>query len=245
MMKKLLNYLIKNNNYFNYMNHTFWLNNPSVLLNINSISDFYPTSTMSFIEKLNNISRLVIVLSLLGYFFTFQWNYIGIGIITLLCIVGIYYYKQNKEGMKNKDNNPVVYKQGVKTDLKNILKENYQKSTKKNPLGNVLVPEIKYKPERKSAPPAFNPTTYDKINEDTKKAIQELNPTIKNTSEQLFGNLGDNFEFDQSMWNYYSNPNTKVANDQGAFAQFLYGSMISGKESGIARVQDNVRYLLI
>ena len=85
----------------------------------------------------------------------------------------------------------------------------------------------------------------DKINENTKKTIQELNPTIKNSSEQLFGNLGDNFEFDQSMWNYYSNPNTKVANDQGAFAQFLYGGMISGKESGIARVQDNVRYLLI
>jgi len=47
------------------------------------------------------------------------------------------------------------------------------------------------------------------------------------------------------MWNYYSNSNTKVTNDQGAFAQFLYGGMISGKESGIARVQDNVRYLLI
>jgi hypothetical protein len=245
MMKKLLNYLIKNNNYFNYMNPTFWLSNPSVLLNIHSISDFYPTSNMTFIEKLNNISRLVIVLSLLGYFLTFQWNYIGIGIITLLCIVGVYYYKKNKEGMENKDNNPVVYKQGVKTDLKNVLKDNYQKSTKKNPLANVLLTDIKYKPERKAAQPAFNPTTYDSINENTKKTIQELNPTIKNSSEQLFGNLGDNFEFDQSMWNYYSNPNTKVANDQGAFAQFLYGSMISGKESGIARVQDNIRYLLI
>jgi hypothetical protein len=227
------------------MNHIFWLNKPSVLLNIHTISDFYPTSTMSFIEKLNNISRLVIILSLLGYFVTFQWNYIGIGIITLLCIIAIYYYKQNKESMTNKDNNPTVYKENIKTNLKNILKEDYHKTTKKNPLGNVLLPEIKYKPDRKSAPPAFNPTTYDKINEDTKKAIQELNPTIKNTSEQLFGNLGDNFEFDQSMWNYYSNPNTKVANDQGAFAQYLYGSMISGKESGIARVQDNVRYLLI
>ena len=242
MTKKLLNYLIKNNNYFIYMTHIFWLNNPSLLFNIHTISDFYPTSTMSFIEKLNNISRLVIVLSLLGYFITFQWNYIGIGVITLLCIISIYYYKKNKEGM---DNNPIVYKNDVKTDLRNVLKDNYQKSTKKNPLGNVLLTEIKYKPERKSAPPAFNPTMYDKINENTKKTIQELNPTIMNSSEQLFGNLGDNFEFDQSMWNYYSNPNTKVTNDQGAFAQFLYGNMISGKESGLARVQDNVRYLLI
>lgn len=245
MMKKLLNYLIKNNNYFNYMTHIFWLNDPSVLFNIYSISDFYPTSSMSFIEKLNNISRLVIILSLLGYFFTFQWNYIGIGIITLLCIVAIYYYKKNKEGMSNNDKNPVVFKLGKETKLEDVFKENYQKSTKKNPLGNVLLPEIKYNPERKSAPPAFNPTTYENINEDTKKAIQELNPTIKDSSKQLFGNLGDNFEFDQSMWNYYSNPNTKVGNDQGAFAQFLYGSMISGKESGIARVQDNIRYLLI
>jgi len=227
------------------MNNSIWFKNPMELLNVHSISDFYPKANMSLTHKLNNISRLVIILSLLGFLLTLQWNYISIGIITLLCIAGIYFYKMNKEGLQNNDYNPVVYKSGVKTDLTEVLDTNYQKSSSTNPLGNVLLTDIKYNPERKAAQPSFNPTTYENINENTKKAIQQLNPTIKNTSKQLFGNLGDNFEFDQSMWNYYATANTKVANDQGAFGQYLYGNMISGKESGLARVQDNARYLLI
>ncbi len=224
------------------MNTTFWLNNPKILININSISNFYPDSSMTFVEKLNNISRLVIVLSLIGFLITFQMSYIWFGIITLICIIVIYYYKdkKSKEGYS-----PMVESQNMSSPLKEFLSKDYYKNNKKNPLGNMLLPEIKYTPERKSAPPAFNPTVYEDINNTTKEAIQEMNPTIKNTNKQLFGNLGDNFEFEQSMWNYYANPNTKVANDQGAFAQYLYGGMISGKESGIARVQDNARYLLI
>jgi hypothetical protein len=224
------------------MNTTFWLNNPKILININSISNFYPDSSTSFVEKLNNISRLVIVLSLIGFFITFQTSYIWFGIFTLICIIVIYYYKENKlkEGYE-----PMVKGNHMVRPLKDFLNKDYYKNNKKNPLGNMLLPEIKYTPERKPAPPAFNPDVYEDINKTTKEAIQEMNPTIKNTSKQLFGNLGDNFEFEQSMWNYYANPNTKIANDQGAFAQYLYGGMISGKESGIARVQDNPRYLPI
>jgi hypothetical protein len=78
----------------------------------------------------------------------------------------------------------------------------------------------------------------------TKNMIQDLNPTIDNTNKQLFGDLANNFDLDQSMRVFNSNANTRVANDQGAFAQFLYGGMISGKESALARVQDNPRYTL-
>ena len=53
------------------------------------------------------------------------------------------------------------------------------------------------------------------------------------------------FEFDQSMWQYYSTPNTKIPNDQGAFADFLYGDMPSCRGGDdIACVKDNFRYTL-
>jgi hypothetical protein len=75
--------------------------------------------------------------------------------------------------------------------------------------------------------------------------IQSLNPGIKNTNKQLFGDLGEQFEFDQSMIQYYSTPNTKVVNDQGAFADFLYGDMPSCKDGDtIQCVKDNFRYNL-
>ena len=82
-----------------------------------------------------------------------------------------------------------------------------------------------------------------------KKAVQYMNPGIKNTNKQLYGDLWNNFELDQSNRLFYSTANTRVANDQGAFAQFLYNDLkYSGKEStpegAIARVQDNYRYTL-
>jgi hypothetical protein len=75
-----------------------------------------------------------------------------------------------------------------------------------------------------------------------------LNPDIKDTDKQLFGDLGERFYLDQSNRQFFSNANTRVTDDQGAFGQFLYGDMYSAKEDGIegaiARVQDNYRYTL-
>ena len=31
---------------------------------------------------------------------------------------------------------------------------------------------------------------------------------------------------------FYSMPNTRITNDQGAYAEYLYGNMPSGKSSG-------------
>jgi hypothetical protein len=76
-----------------------------------------------------------------------------------------------------------------------------------------------------------------------------LNPGIINTNKQLYGDLYDNYQNDNSMMRFYSTANTRVANDQGAYGEYLYGNMPSGKSSGpdgaLARVQDNYRYILI
>ena len=37
-------------------------------------------------------------------------------------------------------------------------------------------------------------------------------------------------EFEQSLRPFYSNPSTTIPNDQGSFADFCYGSMVSCKE---------------
>ena len=132
------------------------------------------------------------------------------------------------------------------TPLTEYLSSDYYSTNDKNPLSNVLLPEIKYDPKRKSAPPSFNNEVYGEINDTTKKTIQNLNPGIKTTNSELFGDLGENFEFDQSMRSFYSNPATQIPNDQGAFAQYLYGNMPSCRDGdAFACVQDNQRYILI
>ena len=132
--------------------------------------------------------------------------------------------------------------------LEEFLRSDFEPNTKTNPFANVLLTDIGDNPERKSAPPSFNTDVYEDITHSVKKMVQKLNPGIKNTNKQLFGDLGENFYLDQSNRNFFSTANTRIANDQGAFAEFLYGSMISSKESNaggaLARVQDSVRYTL-
>jgi len=241
----------------------FWSNDPTILFNKTQISQLWPQPTMSFEEKLNAISRLIILLSILGFLVTLHLNSILIGIITLFVILFIYKMRKDKilksllnktEGFSdmghinvipgktipknNKLTNPVT--------LETVLRSDFYPTTKKNPLGNVLLTEIMDYPDRKAAAPSFNVDVSEDITRSAKKTVQYLNPSIKNTNKQLFGDLANNFELDWSMRNFYSMPNTRVTNDQGSYGEYLYGNMPSAKEgNAFALTQDNLRYILI
>jgi uncharacterized membrane protein len=255
-----------------------WINNPSVLLNKNTALEFWPTQKMCYERKINAMTRLIIILTILGFILTRSINILLIGFITLVVIYFFYnqsWYKynlkNNKEGFSSTSDNgydPVVSinkpgskhsdkkKQNKKYDdsdsdtvvsLNKFVDEEYKTGTKYNPLSNVLLTEIMDNPDRLSAPPSFNLDTSDDIRKNVKKMVQMLNPTIKCSSKQLFSNLGDNFYLDQSIRQFVPTSNTKVTNDQGAFAQYLYSDMkYSGKDNtiygAIARTQDNIRY---
>lgn len=254
------------------MSVPFWSNDPTILFNKTHILEFFPTSNMNFEAKLNSLSRSIIVLTILGFLMTSHLRVVAIGVVTLIVIFFLYKVRKqqiiasmvkNKEGFSvdkdpnNKHNkNPKQNRQysrekkGTTTNpitLEKVLKSNYYDSDKKNPLGNVLLTEIDDTPNRKAAPPAFNPEIYEDINSSAKKTIQYLNPGIKNTNKQLFGDLWQNYDFENSaMRPFFSTPNTKVTQDQGAFAQYLYGNMPSCKDgNGFACVQDNQRYIMI
>jgi len=238
------------------MTNPFWINDMAILFNEKEKYQLWPNSDMAFNSKLNAISRLVIVLSILGCIITLNLNFLVIGFITLFVIFLI--YKLNKanlykESFMNNQINVIPEKKIPKNTklvnpvtLETVLKSDFYHSNKKNPMGNVLLTEIMDDPNRLAAPPSFNVDVSEDIVRNSKKTVQYLNPEIKNTNKQLFGDLADNFEFDWSMRNFYSMPNTRVTNDQGAYGQFLYGNMPSAKEgNAFALVQDNARYILI
>jgi Family of unknown function (DUF5762) len=240
------------------MTTPFWTSDPSILLNKNSIFELWPTSSMNYNQKLNAITRLIFLLTILGFAVTMSVKLLFVGIATIAAIFILYKMQKQKltkqiltEGFSDKNAENAMYIGGNPTPvtLESALKNEFKMGNKKNPFSNVLLTEIGDDPERKSAPPSFNPEVDEDIVRSTKKMVQNLNPGIKNTNKQLFGDLYNNFELDQSNRLFYSTANTKVANDQGAFAQYLYSDLkYSGKEStpegAIARVQDNYRYTL-
>lgn len=244
------------------MTTPFWSNDPTILFNKDNITQIWPTQQMTFEAKLNAISRIVIVMSVLGFIFTRNWNLVIIGIVTLAIVFTL--YKLRKQSLVNS----LIKKEGFSVNpsmqtsalspsprltdpvtLKNVLRSEFHPTTKKNPFGNVLLTEINDDPNRLAAAPSFNPDVYDEIDKAVKKQTQMLNPGIINTNKQLYGDLKDNYDLDNSMMQFYSMPNTRVTNDQGAYAEYLFGNMPSGKSSGpdgaFQRVADSYRYILI
>ena len=245
------------------MTTPFWFNDPTIIFNKDSMFQLWPTSDLTFEAKLNAISRTVIVLSVLGFLFTRKTNFLIIGTITLAIIVSLYKFRKNnivKNLVKQEEGFQVhgteslgsVSSSRMTTNpvtLETVLRSEFHPTTKKNPFGNVLLTDIMDTPDRKAAAPSFNPDVYDDITSAAKKQTQMLNPGIINTNKQLFGDLKNNYDLDKSMMRFYSTANTKIANDQGAFSNYLYGSMFSSKEStpegAMMRQKNSYRYILI
>jgi hypothetical protein len=217
-----------------------WLKNPLILFNKEQIKYLWPRENMSRNEKINAVSRLVIILSILGYLIMKNVNFLFTGLITLGIIAILYYTKlyKDKEDFSKKTVEPFT-----NTRVYQNVKDNFTNPTEKNPLMNVLIPEIKDNPKRKMAAPAYNPAVEKNINEKTEEFIVsnfDDDPKIK---KKLFSNLGDSFEFEQfAQHNFYATPNTQIPNNQKEFAEFCYGDMISAKEGNdYALIRNNPR----
>jgi hypothetical protein len=194
-------------------------------------------------EKLNSISRFVILASLLGYLITLNIGLIFVCIITLGVIAILYHVQSNKskDDEKTKDKDSSSSSKKVKENftnsiLYNEVKDDYTNPKQNNPMMNVLVPEIVYNPTRNEAAPAFNAEVEKKINNNTKDYVVETTFSDESAKQKeyikrkLFSDLGDSYMFDHSMRNFYTNPNTTIPNDQEGFANFCFGDMISAKE---------------
>lgn len=216
----------------------FWTKEPSILFKREYITQLYPASTMSPEEKLNAVTRLVILLTILGYLITQTFKIVITGLVTLAVLVLLYNINKNKKTSET----PKVLEKFDNMNCYNTLKDSYTNPTPVNPAMNVLLTEINDNPNRLQAAPAYNKKVGKEIDKTTQKMV-EKNFGDKHIDERLFKDLADAFDFDNSMRTFYSTANTKIPNDQDAFAEFCYGDMISCKEgNGLACVKDNYRY---
>ena len=70
----------------------FWSENPNVLFQQKYMYEFYPVESMSYSQKLNAITRTVILLILILFLYTNNPRILIIGIITFLAIYILHYF---------------------------------------------------------------------------------------------------------------------------------------------------------
>ena len=210
------------------MDNMFWANDPNVLVSSFSI---WPMPHMNKNDKFNAISRLILLMTLIGVFLTKSINLLITGAITLAVIAFLYYAKDKKGD--------------VKENFTNSCPGPHYKSVPDNPLGNVQLPEIQFNPTRDKAPLAATKKQEKTINQNTKEMI--INTSFKDDPElgkKLFKDLGDEINFDRSMLNFHTTANTTIPNDQKGFAEFCYGDMPSCKDgSALACEKGAFKYI--
>jgi len=217
----------ENNETRNEVSKTFWLNNPIILFDKNAITELWPVENMSREEKINAITRLVILLTLIGFLFLSDIKILITGIIAIIILIFTYY-------ILNKNNNSNNFKETFSNEeMYEKVKHNFSNPTSSNPIMNVLLPEIQDNPNKLPAAPSYNNAVKNNINEETKKFIVSNFENNENIKKNLFDDDGDNFVFEQSMRQFYTTANTRVPNNQSEFARFCYGNMASCKDGDV------------
>ena len=244
----------------------FWSEDPNILVKPVYMTEFFPTDEMSFHQKLNAITRTVIVLALVSYLFTRNSRIISIAAMTTLAIFLLYYVRSKEtkdrcnrktrktEGFSNDAHTELdeiarrsrLYNyQGPIVDVKGNFDETFDIPKPDNPLSNVLLTDYDYNPKKKPAPPAFTLSGGADITENTKKMVQDLNSTQPDIAKKLYNDINSNLELEQSLRQFYSTSNTTIPNNQSGFAEFCYGNMISAKDGdAFAASRNNPRYTL-
>jgi len=203
----------------------FWLENPNILLNKNYLTEIWPNNDFDLARKLNAITRIIVIMAILGYFLT-KSIYIPVSAIVSLVVLVIIY--KSKKETKAQTKEGFLSNSVQKNELNKILEKEFTMPTKKNPVMNVLMNEYKENPKRKPAAPSYN-----------NEVRAEINDNVKSEDKRLFKNLGDNLSFENSMRNFYAMPNTQIPNNQKEFAEFCYGNMPSCKEGDALQCSKN------
>ena len=222
----------------------FWSNNPNILLDKDYVLEFFPVEEMTYEQKMNAVSRLVIVLTIVGFLITYNYNLLIISFIIMVFIYLLYNYQkkefQKKDYLENFKDTPAMAALREKGLEMPDTSEIFDQPTENNPFANVLMTDYDYNPNKKPAPPSYNENVNQEILNQAKKLVNNANPTQPNIADKLFRGLGEEMEFQQSLRQFTSNPSTTIPNDQKGFAEFCYGEMISAKEGNMFSLARNL-----
>lgn len=186
----------------------FWSQEISILWNKKRWIEFFPTKDMNEIEKLNAIARLFIYTSILLLVYKGEIWPLYIAIFGL----GITLFLYKTLGSTSSSDKHIS-----KAELSIINDKNNDKCTrptKDNPFMNVTVNEYMDDPTRPEA------CEYEKVK-----------PNVEtHFDHNLYKDINDLFDKNNSQRMYYTAPITTVPNDQGGYAKWLYNIPATCKE---------------
>ena len=196
---------------------SFWIEDPTILFNSHYITQVWPYSTMTRNEKLNAMTRFIILVTIIGYICINRFIIVILGFI-MIGIIAFLYQKQ-KEGMITSSSSSISSYFDISKK-----KEIYQN----NPFSNVLITDYKFNPGKEEMNEPYTPDLENKLNNSIKASILEQNSDNKDIGN-MFISDSDNLEFEQNARQFYTTASTTIPNKQDKFLEFCYGNLPSEK----------------
>lgn len=193
----------------NEISDKFWYDDPNILFNLDRIKDFFPHTKMSLEEQLNAYTRLTFYISIIMFFYSGNYHYLFIFIITI-----IFTFLIHKNNFEKKNINKDIEKFG-----NYYYPTKYIYPTKNNPFMNISMEDYTKNPNRQvitKNPLLCNRNISDKVND--------------KFNINLYKDLDDIFDKNNSQRQFYTTPITTIPNDQGKFAKWLYNKNKTCKE---------------
>jgi len=194
----------------------FWYNDPSILFHKDSITEIFPSKRFDILRKLNAIVRLSIVYTIIIYLIKKETKYLIIPFI-FMGITWLVWYKQEDIHTDN------IMKESMSDNINDLVQINDLSTEcripdKENPFMNPTLAD--YGSDR--PPPPKSCPSYN--NKGVQRRVEEL------FNEDLYRDANDIFGKNNSQRQFYTVPGNRVPNDQGSFAQWLYGTPPTCKE---------------
>lgn len=192
----------------------FWLDEPSILFQSDRVSQFFPTYEMTFLEKLNAITRLAIYLGIALYIVSSNYNWLYLAF--LVPVFTIFMYKTQRENIETYFNNYDSLENSINEN--ELLTPETVKPTVNNPFMNInLITDDR---TRTPATPSWNDDSVMKDIEDK-------------FNYNLYRDTGDLYGKNNSQREFYTAPCTTIPNNQTQFAKWLYQTGPTCKEKTI------------
>jgi len=198
------------------MADSIWYRDLSNFITRDNFLMFFPSQDMTFTEKLNAVMRFTLYFTIIMLLFKgdVRMVFIVVFVGTLTALLHEFVH----DSVSDKHNEGT--EEFVKSNGTCI------RPTEQNPFMNVLMNEYSDSPDRSSACDTDNP--------DVKKTISSM------FNEKLFRGVDDIFYKNSSDRQFYTNPNTKIPNDQDGFARWLYQTDPTCKEGSGTQCFANV-----
>lgn len=190
------------------MSEKIWYEDLSGFITIDNYFVVFPTSNMTFNQKVNALVRLFIYVGLIFAILTSNPKYMFFGIIA--AVVSVIMIEFDTYQKKKID----TFLE--KKDLAVMDGAICARSTVDNPFMNPSVVDIAYNPTRPAACNVTNASVQQQIE--------------NNFNKRLFKDTGDLFGKMASQREFYTVPSTTIPNNQIGFAEWCYGSGATCKE---------------